>query len=366
MNDRIGQQLGNYRIIRKLGEGGFAEVYLGEHLHLNTRAAIKVQRTQLTDQDKEQFLKEARTVASLDHPNIVRVLEFGVGGDTLFLVMSYAPNGSLRQRHPRDTILPLATVVSYIRQVADALQFAHDQKLVHLDIKPENMLVGTRNEILLSDFGLATVARSTRSVDVGNKVIAGTALYMAPEQFLNKPRPASDQYSLGIVVYEWLCGTTPFNGNFLQLAYQHRDVLPLLLRDQNPSVSQAVEQVVMTALAKDPARRFASVRAFANALEQASQEKVSPPRNFVPASPAVPPTPSAPLPTVTASSAATPTEATTDSISEAFASSAPVSSAPSLRVPLPKDAQLNLDTPPPLELFNRILREVGKNARNAG
>ena len=247
-----GQRFGNYRIIRLLGKGGFAEVYLGEHIHLNTKAAIKVQSTQLTDEDKEQFTKEARTVANLQHPNIVRVLEFGLEKDTLFLVMDYAPNGSLRERHPGNTVLPVATVVSYVKQVAAALQFAHDQHLIHRDIKPENMLVGTRNEVLLSDFGLSVVNRSTRTMNMEDKVIVGTPLYMAPEQFRNESCPASDQYSLGIVVYQWLCGSTPFSGNSIQLAYQHRDVLPLRLRDENPSLSPAIEQVVMTTLAKDP------------------------------------------------------------------------------------------------------------------
>ena len=121
MVDRVGQQFGNYRIIRLLGEGGFAEVYLGEHLHLDTQAAIKVLHTQLTSDDVEQFRSEARTIARLEHPNIIRVLDFGIEGKTPYLVMSYAPNGTLRQYHGKGVSLPLATVVSYVRQVANAL-----------------------------------------------------------------------------------------------------------------------------------------------------------------------------------------------------------------------------------------------------
>ncbi len=343
MADYVGQQFGNYHITRKLGEGGFAEVYLGEHILLNTKAAIKVQSTQLTDKDKEQFTKEARTIANLLHPNIVRVLDFGLEKDTLYLVMDYAPNGSLRERHPGGSVLPLATVVSYVKQVADALQYAHDQHLIHRDIKPENILVRTKDEVLLSDFGLSVVNRSTLTLNMEAKVIVGTPLYMAPEQFRNESRPASDQYSLGIVVYEWLCGSTPFSGNFIQLAYQHRDVLPLRLRDENPSLSPVIEQVVMTALAKDPARRFASIKAFANALEQASQEKSPPPRNIE-------------------SETLTIDESTDTFTSDAI--SGPLTTVPSISS-LPKDAQLNLDTLPPSDLFNRILREIGKNARNA-
>ena len=121
MSDRIGQQLGNYRLIRLLGQGGFADVYLGEHIHLGTEAALKVLTTRLTGDDLEQFRTEARTIAHLKHPHIVRVLEFGVEGTTPFLVMDCAPGGTLRQQHPKGTRLPLPTIVSYVKQIAEAL-----------------------------------------------------------------------------------------------------------------------------------------------------------------------------------------------------------------------------------------------------
>src|SRR5437899_2178248 len=120
MADRVGQQIGNYRLIRLLGEGAFAEVYLGEHIHLGTEAAIKVLHTQLTSDDMEQFRYEARTIARLKHPHIVRVLDFGVEGKIAFLVMDYAPQGSLRQRYPKGVILPLSRIVSFTKQIAAA------------------------------------------------------------------------------------------------------------------------------------------------------------------------------------------------------------------------------------------------------
>src|SRR5438067_2401518 len=129
MADRVGQQLGNYRLIRLLGQGGFAEVYLGEHIYLKTQVAIKLLQMQLANEDIEGFLKEARTVASLVHPHIVRVIDFGIEGETPFLVMDYAPNGTLRQRYPKGARLPLDTVVSYVKQVASALQYAHNMGL---------------------------------------------------------------------------------------------------------------------------------------------------------------------------------------------------------------------------------------------
>src|SRR5207237_4226726 len=129
-----------------------------------------------------------------------------------FLVISSAPNGTLRHLHPKDTLLPLPTVVNYVKQVADALQHAHDEKLIHRDIKPENMLIGRRNEVLLSDFGIALIAQTSRYQSTQD--VIGTVAYMAPEQIQGKPRPASDQYALGIVVYEWLSGDRPFHGSF--------------------------------------------------------------------------------------------------------------------------------------------------------
>ena len=210
MADNIRQQLGNYRLIRLIGRGGFAEVYLGEHIHLGTQAAIKVLQTRLAGEDQQRFFSESLTIARLRHPNIVRVLDFGVDGDTPFLVMDYAPAGTLRQRHSKGTRLPASNIVPYIRQAASALQYAHDQKVIHRDVKPENMLMGANNEILLTDFGIALVTQSSRYQTT--QEVVGTVVYMAPEQLQGKPRPASDQYALGIVVYEWLSGDLLFMG----------------------------------------------------------------------------------------------------------------------------------------------------------
>ncbi|HEY6542794.1 MAG TPA: protein kinase, partial [Ktedonobacteraceae bacterium] len=287
MADYVGQQLGNYQLISVLGQGGFAVVYLGEHIYLKTRAAIKVLHTRLDKNDLEVFLTESRTIATLVHPSIVRVLEFGVESDSNipFLVLDYAPNGSLRQLHPRGTQVPLPTVTSYVKQVASALQYAHDQKLIHRDVKPENMLVGRFNDVLLSDFGIALIAQSSLSQKTQD--VVGTVSYMAPEQITGKPRPASDQYSLGIVVYEWLSGSRPFQGSFTELCTQHIFATPPSLREKISTISPEVEQVVMTALAKEPKGRFGNVRAFANALEQASrsEQPVAPaPQHIVPSS----------------------------------------------------------------------------------
>src|SRR6266699_2306128 len=213
MTDRVGQQIGNYRLIRLLGKGGFAEVYLGEHKELGTQAAIKILQTALLKEETEKFRREARTIANLIYPHIIRVFDYGVEGSTPFMVMDYASGGTLKDRHTTGVQLPLPTVASYVKQVAEGLQYAHDKKIIHRDIKPANLLVGRHNEILLSDFGIAVIAHST----------------------------------------------------------QHLSVLPPLLHTKIPTIPPDVEQVVLKSLAKDPNQRFATVRDFAQALEQAGQ-----------------------------------------------------------------------------------------------
>src|ERR1700676_2600560 len=230
MADRIGQQLGNYRLIRLFGRGGFVEGYL----------------------------REAQTVARLKHPHIVRVFDFDVENHTPFLVMDYLPNGNVRRAHPKGTRLSPQTIVSYVTQIASALQYAHDEKLIHRDIKPENMLLDQNNTLVLSDFGIALMAQSSRYQST--QEVAGTAAYMAPEQFQGHPHRASDQYALGVVVYEWLTGDRPFHGSFTEIASQHLFVPTPPLHGRMLTISPAVEQVVMIALAKDPKQRFTTIK----------------------------------------------------------------------------------------------------------
>jgi serine/threonine protein kinase len=284
--DRIGQQLGNYQLIQLLGQGSLAEVYLGGHIHLGILAAIKLLHTQLKSEDIAPFRREARVIAHLIHPNIVRVLDFGMEDQTPFLVMDFAPQGTVRQRYPRGTLLPIPTAISYTRQVADALQFAHDERVVHRDVKPENLLLGRRHEVLLSDFGIAVLTSRPQVQNLYHT--AGTLRYMAPEQLHGQPCPASDQYALAIVVYEWLCGRCPFQGSSeLEVAMQHLSHPPQPLRELVPTIPAAIEQVVGKALAKDPQERFASIRDFAEELEQAGVSEITtsaPPLEFEPCS----------------------------------------------------------------------------------
>jgi len=297
MANHIGQQLGNYRLVSLIGTGGFAEVYLGEHVHLGTQAAIKLLQTHLaTAGEIEKFRTEAQTIVTLQHSNIVRVLDFGIEAGIPYLVMDYAPNGSLRQRLPAETPLPAATILPLLLHVSSALHYAHERKLIHRDIKPENLLLGLNHEVLLSDFGIAVVAHNTSQQRTQG--VAGTAAYMAPEQLQGKPRPASDLYALGVVVYEWLCGERPFQGGPIEVATQHLLTPPPPLREKVPGIPEAIEQVVLTALAKDPRERFGSVRAFAAAFAAACQTDTSfhaaPTQRATPTVPLPPPTPPTP------------------------------------------------------------------------
>ena len=266
----VGQQLGKYHLTRLLGRGGFAEVYLGRHNDVDTEVAIKVLHAHLAGAtEDETFRLEARTIAALIHPHIIGVQDYGIEEGLPYLVLAYAPNGSLREYFPVGVPQTPARIVPYLMQIAEALQYAHDHKLIHRDIKPENMLLDQDHRVVLSDFGIAIAAQSTSQQQTGS--IAGTAAYMAPEQLRGKPRPASDQYALGVVVYEWLTGERPFHGSFTEIASQHLFTAPPPLREQVPTISRAVEQVVLKALAKDPKERFSSVLAFAQALAQASK-----------------------------------------------------------------------------------------------
>jgi serine/threonine protein kinase len=256
MTEHIGEHLGNYRLVRLLGSGGFADVYLAEQIYLNTLAAIKVLNTHLTSDTMENFLHEARQLSHLEHSHILRVLDFGLAQERPYLVMEYAPGGTLRQRHPRGSRVPLQAIVSYVTQVATALQYAHDQGVIHGDLKPENLLLGKQEQVLLSDFGLLLVP-ATNAPQVPQ--MYGTLTYMAPEQIRGVPSRQSDQYALGVMIYEWLSGQPSFQGSVAEVVSQHLFATPTLLHEQYADIPLAVERVVLKALSKDPTLRFVDV-----------------------------------------------------------------------------------------------------------
>lgn len=264
----IGQQLGSYLIEGPLGRGAFATVFLGRHLYLDMNAAIKIPHLQFADSERQLFSNEARMAAWLVHPHIVRVLEYGVQSDRPYLVMDYASGGSLGQF--RGTRLPLTLIVHYTRQIASGLDYLNARGIIHCDIKPQNLLIGYDEQVLIGDFGIALLARNTAATQPGN--IRGTPTYMAPEQSMGNPCFASDQYALAVVLYELLCGLPPFEGTKAGVIKQHLSAQPPSLRERGLSIPLAVEDVIIQALAKNPEQRYDNAGQFATALELAAHQ----------------------------------------------------------------------------------------------
>jgi serine/threonine protein kinase len=267
------QEISNYLLLHVIGRGGFADVYLAQHSYLQTRVALKIFRTRPGEVQMERFLVQVRKLARLQHEHILPILSCDVRDGSPFLVMPYAPGGTLRQRHPRGSQLPMELMLLYLRQIAPALDAAHRAGQIHGDIKPENLLLGEQEKLLLSDFGLASAVENMPGRT--QAPVIGTVTYMAPEQLAGQLEAASDQYALAILVYEWLCGEPPFAGTYTEVAAQHALIDPPSLRQRRPDLAPQVEQVIARALAKNPGERFSSVQAFASALEQAGSSPVA-------------------------------------------------------------------------------------------
>jgi serine/threonine protein kinase len=282
MNYKAGR-FAQYHLARRIGRGGLADVYEAWDSNLDRRVAIKVLHADLTTEEIENFREEARIMANLDHPHILRVFTFNTVRVLKFnqhrkvpylvpyLVMDFAAQGSLRQRHPLGERLDMNTIMQYLEQIVDALEYIHDRGLVHLDVKPANMLLGANDEVLLSDFGIARFIQNThpRRVQAVEDNWIGTAIYMGPERFGGQVSPATDQYALGIILFEWLTGGSPFYGTNRQIIWQHLNIQPPSLRSICPDVLPAIERVVLKALDKNPYARFKNVRELLTALDEA-------------------------------------------------------------------------------------------------
>jgi eukaryotic-like serine/threonine-protein kinase len=262
-----GQGLADYELLNLLGESDQARVYLGQHPTLEHPVAVKLLQAQTDTREVQRFLTQSAMLSKLDHPHIIHIYDFGLtDADTPYLVMDYAPYGTLRQRYPRGTQLPLAAVAYYAEQVADALQYVHEHQLVHRDVKPQNMLVSTDNQIILNDFGTAIISYSL----IPNVVdFEGTVIYAAPEQLEGRSLRSSDQYALAVMTHELLCGTWPFTGTFEEVTRKHLFEQPPTLREKGVEVPLIVEDALQRALAKEPERRFASIQDFTHLLTQA-------------------------------------------------------------------------------------------------
>src|ERR671931_180639 len=248
---------GRYRIVRKLGTGGMADVYLAEDQELGRRVAIKIlnDRHAADDQFVERFRREAKNAAGLSHPNIVSVYDRGTAEGTYYIAMEYLDGRSLKELIIGRGPAPVRTAVEYARQVLAAVGFAHRHGIVHRDIKPHNVLVSPEGRLKVTDFGIARSGAS-QMTEVGS--IIGTAQYLSPEQARGTPvDQTSDLYSVGAVLYEMLTGQVPFTGDTpLEIAMKHLSAVPTPPSELRPEVPHDLDLVVLRALAKDPSDRY--------------------------------------------------------------------------------------------------------------
>ncbi len=260
--DRTGQMLRNYRVLRLLRNGRLADVYLAQHTDLKTQVVLKVFQTSLSQQDQSLFLVQAQAIAHLTHPNIVQMLDFDRENALGFLVMAYIPEKTLRQLYPLRSRLSVSQVVPLVTQLAAALSYAHSRNVVHQDIKPENMFLRRNGKLLLTDFAIPIIF--SQAFAHGK---AGSST--APEQAWGEASPASDQYALASVVYEWLTGQ-----RFVppEMGDQPLAAPSISVQKTPATLPPLVADVLQTALKSDPQQRFKSVAAFATALEQADPE----------------------------------------------------------------------------------------------
>jgi beta-lactam-binding protein with PASTA domain/predicted Ser/Thr protein kinase len=250
---------GRYRIVRKLGSGGMANVYLAEDQELGRRVAIKIlnDRHAHDDQFVERFRREAKNAAGLSHPNIVSIYDRGEAEGTYYIAMEYLDGRSLKELIVARGPAPINIAIEYTRQILDALRFAHRNGIVHRDIKPHNVIVDAEGRVKVTDFGIAR-AGTTQMTEVGS--IIGTAQYLSPEQARGAPvDQTSDLYSVGIVLYELLTGTVPFSGDSpVEIAMKHISAAPRPPSAHRADIPAELDKIVLRALAKSPEQRFKS------------------------------------------------------------------------------------------------------------
>ena len=291
LNDR-------YQLEEVLGSGGMANVYRARDVVLDRPVAIKVLRKEYSTNDnfQKQFWLEARSAANLSHPNIVTVHDFGAADDLLYIVMELVPGKDLKQLVRERGRFPYQQGIPLMIQACAGVGYAHRAGLVHCDIKPHNMLVSKDMRLKVTDFG---IARALATIKPGEKndVVWGSPLYFAPEQAAGEaPTPASDVYSLGVVLYEILTGTTPFTASSAdELARLHISARPLAISEYVPDVPPALEEIVMKVLSKEPAARYRTADQLGRVLQKFGTEPAAP---ITPAKPKQEPVASPPVITI--------------------------------------------------------------------
>ena len=276
-----GQKINDrYEIIKSIGEGGMANVYLAKDTILDRQVAVKVLRGDLSTDEKfiRRFQREALSVSNLSHPNIVEVYDVGEEDGQYYIVMEYIEGKTLKQLLNKRGALTLPEVIDIMTQLTDGLSHAHEAYIIHRDIKPQNIMIEDNGTIKITDFGIAMAVNATQFTQTNS--VMGTVHYLPPEQANGKGATVkSDIYSLGILMYELLTGSVPFKGdNAVEIALKHmKEKLPSI-RKQNPLIPQSVENIVIKACAKNPRNRYDTVKEMhedlVTAMERENEKKI--------------------------------------------------------------------------------------------
>lgn len=269
-----GQKINDrYEIIKTIGEGGMANVYLANDTILDRKVAIKVLRGDLSNDEKfiRRFKREALSVSNLSHPNIVEVYDVGEEDGNYYIVMEYIDGKTLKQLLQKRGALTLNEVIDIMTQLTDGLSHAHEAYIIHRDIKPQNIMIEDNGLIKITDFGIAMALNSTQLTQTNS--VMGSVHYLPPEQANGKGSTIkSDIYSLGILMYELLTGSVPFKGDTaVEIALKHMKEKVPSIRKQNPTIPQSVENIVLKATAKNPKNRYDSVKDMYKDLQTALQ-----------------------------------------------------------------------------------------------
>jgi serine/threonine-protein kinase len=270
LNPAIPILANRYQLLQTLGSGGMAVVYRAKDLTLERYVAVKILRPDFSKDEsfRKRFHQEAKAAANLSHPNIVTVHDFGLDGDRLFIIMEYVPGTNLKAIIREQGTLGVNKALDLIIQASLGIGYAHRAGLIHCDIKPHNMLVSPDGRLKVTDFGIAR-ALSTILPDETNTYVWGSPQYLSPEQATGlSPSPASDVYSLGVVLYEMLTGKLPFySKDATELTRMHKEVLPIPPKTLNPEIPQSLDQIVLKVLSKEQTSRYRTADQFGRVLE---------------------------------------------------------------------------------------------------
>jgi serine/threonine-protein kinase len=272
-----------YEVVRKLGSGGFADVYLANDRLLGRQVALKILSSRYAHDEQfvERFRREASSAAGLNHPNIVQIYDRGEAEGTYYIAMEYLEGRSLKEIIVKYAPLSSELLVSVAVQIVEALRFAHRRDVIHRDIKPQNIIIDNDGRVKVTDFGIARAGSASTMTEAGS--ILGTAHYFSPEQAQAQPvEAASDLYSLGVVMYEMATGQLPFDGdNPVSIAMKHVHDMPVPPRTLNPAIPENLEAVIMRALGKRPIDRYLTAQAMLDDLRRVQEgETVTTPNGF--------------------------------------------------------------------------------------